>query len=277
MKIKCLAIDDEPLALQQISAYIDRTPFLEKVALCNSAFDALKYTDKQTVDLMFVDINMPDLNGLDFVKSLKNKPYIIFTTAYSEHAIDGFRVDAVDYILKPIAYNDFLAGVNKVKDRMVLQKPDDEKNAVSTNKESLFVKSEYKLIRIDFNEIKYIESANEYIKIYLDNGQVITTLVRLKSIEAELPSAKFMRVHRSFIVNLDKVKIVERNRIVFDKVYVPIGDQYKEDFQQFVDKSFLVWADNDLISDFYYLLLIFKRLDNIYRIINIKVVIAWLF
>lgn len=240
MKIKCLAIDDEPLALQQISAYIDRTPFLEKVALCNSAFEALKYTDKQTVDLMFVDINMPDLNGLDFVKTLKNKPFVIFTTAYSEHAIDGFRVDAVDYILKPIAYNDFLAGVNKVKDRMVLQKPDDEKNAVSTNKESLFVKSEYKLIRIDFHEIKYIESANEYIKIYLDNGQVVTTLVRLKSIEAELPCAKFMRVHRSFIVNLNKVKIVERNRIVFDKVYVPIGDQYKDDFQQFVDKSFLV-------------------------------------
>lgn len=241
MKIKCLAIDDEPLALQQISAYIERTPFLEKMALCQSAFEAIEFTDQQPVDLMFVDINMPDLNGLDFVKSLKSKPFIIFTTAYSEYALEGFKVDAVDYILKPISYDDFLRAVNRVKERMSTGVPaGTATETVSMSKESLFVKSEYKLVRIQLSDIKYIESANEYIQIHLENGKPITTLIRLKSIEAELPKDKFMRVHRSFIVNLDKVKIIDRNRIVFDKVYIPVGDQYKDDFQKFVDKTFLV-------------------------------------
>jgi len=239
MKIKCLAIDDEPLALQQISAYIDRTPFLEKMALCQSAFEAIEFTDQQPVDLMFVDINMPDLNGLDFVKSLKNKPFIIFTTAYSEYALEGFKVDAVDYILKPISYDEFLRAVNKVRDRMAATAAVTSET-VTMNKESLFVKSEYKLIRIQLSDIKYIESANEYIQIHLDTEKPITTHVRLKTIEAELPKEKFMRVHRSFIVNLDKVKVIDRNRIVFDKVYIPVGDQYKDEFQKFVDKTFLV-------------------------------------
>lgn len=239
MKIKCLAIDDEPLALQQISAYIDRTPFLEKMALCQSAFEAIEFTDQQPVDLMFVDINMPDLNGLDFVKSLKNKPFIIFTTAYSEYALEGFKVDAVDYILKPISYDEFLRAVNKVRDRMAATAAVTSET-VTMNKESLFVKSEYKLVRIQLSDIKYIESANEYIQIHLETDKPITTLVRLKTIEGELPKDKFMRVHRSFIVNLDKVKVIDRNRIVFDKVYIPVGDQYKDDFQKFVDKTFLV-------------------------------------
>ena len=239
MKIKCLAIDDEPLALQQISAYIDRTPFLEKMALCQSAYEAIEFTDQQPVDLMFVDINMPDLNGLDFVKSLKNKPYIIFTTAYSEYALEGFKVDAVDYILKPISYDEFLRSVNKVRDRMTATAAATSET-VTMNKESLFVKSEYKLIRIQLADIKYIESANEYIQIHLETEKPITTLVRLKTIEGELPKDKFMRVHRSFIVNLEKVKVIDRNRIVFDKVYIPIGEQYKDEFQKFVDKTFLI-------------------------------------
>ena len=239
MKIKCLAIDDEPLALQQISAYIDRTPFLEKMALCQSAYEAIEFTDQQPVDLMFVDINMPDLNGLDFVKSLKNKPFIIFTTAYSEYALEGFKVDAVDYILKPISYDEFLRAVNKVRDRMTATAAATSET-VTMNKESLFVKSEYKLIRIQLADIKYIESANEYIQIHLETEKPITTLVRLKTIEGELPKEKFMRVHRSFIVNLEKVKVIDRNRIVFDKVYIPVGEQYKDEFQKFVDKTFLV-------------------------------------
>jgi two-component system LytT family response regulator len=239
MKIKCLAIDDEPLALQQISAYIDRTPFLEKMALCQSAFEAIDFIDQQPVDLMFVDINMPDLNGLDFVKSLQSKPFIIFTTAYSEYALEGFKVDAVDYILKPISYDEFLRAVNKVRDRMMATAAATPET-VTMNKESLFVKSEYKLIRIKLADIKYIESANEYIQIHLETEKTIMTLVRLKTIEGELPKEKFMRVHRSFIVNLEKVKVIDRNRIVFDKVYIPVGEQYKDEFQKFVDKTFLV-------------------------------------
>ena len=239
MKIKCIAIDDEPLALKQISSYIDKTPFLEVVSLCHSAFEAIEYLAHNEVDLMFVDINMPDLNGMDFVKSLTQKPQIIFTTAYSQYAIEGFKVDALDYILKPISYTVFLKSVNKAKTWFELNQKQIE--PVQTNQDSLFVKSEYKMVRIFFSEIKYIESSNEYIQIHLVNDEPVTTLIRLKAIEEQLPKDKFMRVHRSFIVNLDRIKVIERNRIVFDhNVYIPVGDQYKESFQAFVDKTFLV-------------------------------------
>lgn len=239
MKIKCLSIDDEPLALQQIGAYIEKTPFLEAVALCQSAFEALKYLSENEVDLMFVDINMPDLNGMDFVKSLTQKPKIIFTTAYSEYAMEGFQVDAVDYILKPISYAVFLKAANKAKTWFELNRKQTE--TIETTADCIFVKSEYKLIRIHLPEIKYIESSNEYIQIHLINDEPITTLIRLKTIEEQLPKDKFMRVHRSFIVNLDKVKVIERNRIVFDhNIFIPIGDQYRDSFQAFIDKTFLI-------------------------------------
>jgi DNA-binding LytR/AlgR family response regulator len=239
MKIKCLAIDDEPLALMQIGSYIEKTPFLESVALCQSAFEAIEYLANNEVDLMFVDISMPDLNGMDFVKSLTVKPQIIFTTAYSEYAMEGFQVDAMDYLLKPISYANFLKSANKAKMWFELNLL--QKESIKTTQDSLFVKSEYKLIRIYLSEIKYIESSNEYIQIHLVNDKPVTTFIRLKVIEEQLPKDKFMRVHRSFIVNLDAVKVIERNRIVFDqKVYIPVGEQYKDAFQAFIDKTFLV-------------------------------------
>ena len=239
MKIRCIAIDDEPLALKQISSYISKTPFLETVAICHSAFDAMEYLSKNEVDLMFVDINMPDVNGMDFEKSLAQKPQIIFTTAYSEYAMEGFQVDALDYILKPISYAVFLKSANKAKTwfELNLRQPE----IIHATKDSLFVKSEYKMLRIFLSEITYIESSNEYIQIHLINGEPVTTLIRLKVMEEQLPKDKFMRVHRSFIVNLDRVKVIERNRIVFDpNVYIPVGEQYKESFQAFVDRTFLV-------------------------------------
>jgi len=239
MKIRCLAIDDEPLALKQISSYIEKTPFLEMVSLFQSAFDAKAFLANNEVDLMFVDINMPDINGMDFVKSLEIRPQIIFTTAYSEYAIEGFQVDAIDYILKPISYESFLKSVNKAKTWFELSQKQAE--IIQTTPDYLFVKSEYKLRRILLSEIKYIESANEYIQIHMINDEPVTTLIRLKTMEEQLPKNKFMRVHRSFIVNLDRVTEIERNRIIFDKkVHIPIGDQYKEHFQTFIDKTFLV-------------------------------------
>lgn len=239
MKIKCIAIDDEPLALQQISSYIDQTPFLEKVALCDSALQAMEVVNDHDIELMFVDINMPDINGLDFVRSLTKKPQVIFTTAYSEYAMEGFKVDALDYILKPISYAVFLKAANKAKIWFELnQKPAE---SIKTNQDYLFVKSEYKLIRILLSEIKYIESSNEYIQIHLINEKPVTTLIRLKVMEEQLPKEQFMRVHRSFIVNLNQVKVIERNRIIFDnKVYIPVGDQYKDAFQSFIDRTFLL-------------------------------------
>jgi two-component system LytT family response regulator len=239
MKIRCIAIDDEPLALEQISSYIKKTPFLENVALCQSAYEAMEYLANNDVELMFVDINMPDINGMDFVKSLKKCPQVIFTTAYSEYAIEGFQVDALDYILKPISYAGFLKAANKAKIWFDLNQKQPE--TIQTTQDCLFVKSEYKLVRIMLTDIKYIESANEYIQIHLINDSPVSTLIRLKTIEEQLPKDKFMRVHRSFIVNLDRVKVIERNRIVFDnKVHIPIGDQYKDVFQTFIDKVFLI-------------------------------------
>ncbi len=239
MKIPCIAIDDEPLAVTKISAYIQKTPFLELVAECRSAFEAMSVIKDNKIQLIFIDINMPDLSGLEFVKSLTDKPYIVFTTAYSEYAVEGFQVDAADYLLKPITYTSFLKAANKVKNLIDLT-ANGLKESIRATTSHLFVKSEYKLIRIDLDDIRYIESQHEYIKIHLVNSNPVMTQLSLKAIEEQLPSERFMRVHRSFIVNLKKVSVIERNRIVFDgKVHIPVSDQYKEKFQAYIDGNFV--------------------------------------
>ncbi len=236
--IRCIAIDDEPLALQQIGGYIKKTAFLELAGLCESSFQAIALLENTVVDLMFVDINMPDLTGIEFVKTLENPPKIVFVTAYSEYALEGFRADAIDYLLKPIGYGDFLKSANKVKSWFDTQsqKPAE----IRSNKDFLFIKSEYKILRINFDDIKYIEAMNEYIRIHLINAKPVMTQLSMKSIEEQLPDDRFMRVHRSFIINLSKISVIERNRIVFDgTVYIPISDQYKSVFQTYLDKNFL--------------------------------------
>ena len=239
MKIRCIAIDDEPLALKQIGAYLERTPFFETIELCSSAFEALHYVRDGRVDLLFVDINMPDLNGMDFVKSLDKKIPVIFTTAYSEYAIEGFQVDALDYLLKPINYASFLKSANKAKAWFDMNSKQTE--APLQQADYIFIKADHRLIRIHLSEIKYIEGSNEYIIIHLLKEKPLTTLMRMKNIESMLPENMFMRVHRSFIVNLNQVKVIERNRIIFDeKIYIPIGEQYKENFQKFLDKTFYI-------------------------------------
>lgn len=236
--IRCIAIDDEPLALRQIAEYIERTPFLEMAGTFESARAAREMLDKTAVDLMFVDINMPDLNGLEFVKSLEQPPKVVFVTAYGEFALEGFRVDAVDYLLKPVGYNDFLKSANKVKAWFdILENKPEE---VTSNKEFLFIKSEYKILRINFQDIKYIEAMSEYIRIHLMSAKPVMTQLSMKSIEDQLPSDTFMRVHRSYIVNLSKISVIERNRIVFDgNVYIPVSEQYKSRFQEYISRNFL--------------------------------------
>jgi len=233
MKIKCIAIDDEPLALQQMGSYIQKTPFLELVGLFESAFQALDYLSSNPVELMFLDINMPDFNGLDFAKSLTNKPKIILTTAYSEYALEGFRIDALDYLLKPIPYPVFLKSVNKAKEWFQI------KTEHSSDVE-LFIKSEGKTVKIRVADILYVESANEYIKINMDNKDVVTTLIRLKDFEEQLPAEDFMRIHRSFIVHTKKIKAIERFRVILSSNFpIPVGENYREAFQAFVDKNFI--------------------------------------
>lgn len=235
MKIKCIAIDDEPLAVNKIAGYIQKTPFLELVAQCRSPFEAMGILEKNDIQLLFIDINMPEMSGMEFVKSLTVKPYIVFTTAYSEYAVEGFEVNATDYLLKPVSYSSFLRAANKVKDMIGLSAKR-ESPVIVPAAGHIFVKSEYKLVRIDFDDIKYIESMHEYISINLASSKPVMTLMSMKSIEEQLPSDRFLRVHRSFIVNLSKISVIERNRIVFDgKVYIPIGEQYKTSFQSYID------------------------------------------
>jgi len=237
MKIKCVAIDDEPLAVSKIAGYIQKIPFLELMAECRNAFEAMEVMSKNDIQLLFIDINMPDISGMEFVKSLRVKPYIIFTTAYSEFAVEGFEVEAVDYLLKPISFTNLLKAANKVK-TLVDLKMENQKKINEETANHLFVKSAYKLIRIEFSNIKYIESQHEYIKIHLLSNDSVTTKMSLKSIEELLPSAQFMKVHRSYIININEVSIIERNNIVFEnKIYIPISDQYKESFQKIIDKN----------------------------------------
>ena len=237
--IRCIAIDDEPLAVKKIAGYIQKVPFLELVAECRSAAEAMAIMDSTDIQLLFIDINMPDISGMEFVKSLANKPYIVFTTAYSEYAVEGFQVEATDYLLKPITFSNFLKAANKVNFLVELT-ANNPKESVKTTANHLFVKSDYKLIRIELSDIKYIESQHEYIKIHLVNSNPILTQLSLKSIEEQLPSDRFMRVHRSYIVNLAKVTVIERNRIVFDgNLYIPVSEQYKEIFQEYIDRNFV--------------------------------------
>ncbi|MBK3515783.1 LytR/AlgR family response regulator transcription factor [Carboxylicivirga marina] len=236
--IRCITIDDEPLALKQMAAYIDKTPFLELSGQFDSALNAMTYLTENRVDLMFVDINMPDLSGMDFVKTLSDGPKVIFTTAYSEYALEGFKVNAVDYMLKPISYADFLKAASKAQE-LYFSTPDVQEETIDLGDDFLFIKSEYKVIRINYNDIRYIEGMREYVRIYLDNAPPVMALMSIKKLVEHLPANDFMRVHRSFMVNLNKISIIERNRIVFDKTYIPISDQYKPAFQEFLDKKFL--------------------------------------
>jgi len=236
--ISCIAIDDEPLALEQIADYIRKTPFLKLFGLFESALQALDLLATTPIDLMFVDINMPDLSGMDFVKSLENPPKIVFVTAYTEHALESYRVDAIDYLLKPVSYIDFLKSANKIKTWFITNQQNSTE--VNSNKDFLFIKSDYKILRINFDDIKYIEGMNEYVRIHLTHSKPVMTLLSMKSIENQLPADRFMRVHRSYIVSLSKISVIERNRIVFDgKVYIPVSEQYKEIFQAYIDNNFL--------------------------------------
>jgi two-component system, LytTR family, response regulator LytT len=236
--IKCIAIDDEPLALKQIGEYIKKTPFLELTGQYESALKAIEVLEKTSVDLMFIDINMPDLSGMDFVKTVKNPPMVVFITAYSEYALEGFAVNAIDYLLKPIGYNDFLKSANKA--RKYFQNIITETKKEGKTREYLFVKSGYKIIRISLEDIIFIEGKREYVRIHLTNGKSLMPLMSLRLLEDQLPSDKFMRVHRSYIVSLGKIATIDHSRIIFEgKVNIPVSEQYKEAFYNYLNSHSL--------------------------------------
>ena len=234
MNIRCLAIDDEPLALQQLVTYINKVPFLELAAQCQSALEARRFLEHDTADAIFCDINMPDLNGMDFVKSLTAPPLVVFTTAYSEYAVEGFRVNAVDYLLKPFGLQDFMRAANRLRDRLAPQPQD------TSDDDTLFLKTDYRMVKVAISAIRYVEGMSEYLKVWLDGEpKPIITLLSMKKLEERLPDC-FMRIHRSYIVNLTKIQEVNKNRIILDAdTSLPIGDLYKEAFQAYLDSKFL--------------------------------------
>lgn len=243
--LKCIAIDDEPLALRQLKSYIEKIPYLELTATCNNALEAQQLLASQHVDLIFVDINMPDLSGVEFVRSLVNRPMVIFTTAYSEYAVEGFKLDAVDYLLKPFSFADFSRSAGKANSLYELRhnqragEPEATPEALPKDKEYISVKADYKVSLVKISNIVYLESEGEYVRMHLDDGTTITTLFRLKNMEAALPSNMFMRVHRSYIVNLRCIKGYVRGRVFLsDTEYVPIGENYKESFQHYIESNF---------------------------------------
>ncbi len=238
MKLKTIAIDDEPLALKLVCDYISKTPFLELSGSFDNPLDAMDFMVKEPVELILLDIQMPDLTGIEFIRTLEEAPKIIFTTAYEKYALEGYKLNAIDYLLKPFSYEEFLRAVQKARKQSELEAS--ALPSLEANNQFLFLKSEYKIRRINFNDILYIEGLKDYIKVYVHGEEKpILSLNSMKAIEAKLPEDKFMRVHRSFIVNLEKIDTIERSRIVFGKTYIPVSDQYKDKFQEFLDKNFL--------------------------------------
>ena len=247
--IRCLAIDDEPLALQQIVAYINKVPFLELAAQCQSALEARAFLENDTVDAIFCDINMPDLNGMDFVKSLVVPPLVVFTTAYSEYAVEGFRVNAVDYLLKPFGLQDFQRAALRLKDRLGdrEEKPSASDKSLTSSpspltseEQTLFLKTDYRIIKVSIPDIVYIEGMSEYLKVWIaGDAKPIITLLSMKKMEERLPDT-FMRIHRSYIINLTKIQEVNKNRVIMGPdIYLPIGDLYKDAFQAYLNTKYL--------------------------------------
>ncbi len=236
MIIKCAIVDDEPLAVELLASYVKKIPFLELCGKYNNATDALHGIGEQPVDLLFLDIQMPELNGLELSKMVPENTRIVFTTAFNQYAVDGFRVNALDYLLKPISYADFLEACNKALQWFQLTQQSDQQPAAVEEPRSIFVKSEYKLLQINLDDIRYIEGLKDYVKIYTEESpHPILSLMNMKAIEQMLPASRFIRVHRSFIVQKSKIREIERNRIVFGDVYIPIGDSYKQAFQEFIN------------------------------------------
>lgn len=243
MILTCAIIDDEPLALGLLESYVKKTPFLNLCGLYSSAIEAMKALPDHPVDLLFLDIQMPDLNGLEFSRMVPESTRIVFTTAFGQYALDGYRVNALDYLLKPISYADFTEAVNKAIQWFELKQKAEEDpvgNTAGKELEYIYVKSDYKLIQVELDKILFIEGLKDYIKIHLeDMARPILSLTSLKSMEEKLPAERFIRVHRSFIVQKQKIKIIEKGRIIFGKNYIPVSDSYKQELQNYVNKHII--------------------------------------
>ncbi len=231
-KISCIIVDDEPLALARLEKYVLMTPFLKLAGQCDSAFQALKILHNTAVQVLFLDIQMPELNGIELSRIVDKNTRIIFTTAFDQYAIEGFKVNALDYLLKPFNYEEFLAAANRAKEWVELTAT----MVRPASEQYIFIRSDYKQVKILLNEVLYFEGFKDYIKIWLINSpRPILTLMSLKALEKELPLTNFMRIHRSFIISLNKIQAIDRNHVIINKtVRILIAGQYKDAFQNFV-------------------------------------------
>lgn len=244
--LRCCVVDDEPLAQDLIASYVEKTPCAELVGKYGSAQDAIKAIMENNVDVVFLDIHMPQLNGIEFARIIPKRCRIVFTTAYDRYAVEGYKVNALDYLMKPVSYEEFLVTVNKALQWIQMR---DKMEEMDSRKETMIVKSEYKMCQIAINDILYIEGLKDYVKIYLDGEKApIVTLMNMKSLEKYLPESSFLRVHRSFIVNKKKIKVIERNRIVFGSTYIPVSDSYKNAFNAYVS-TFLLMPTREISAD----------------------------
>lgn len=237
MILNCAIIDDEPLALELLQSYIEKTSFLRLAGRYSSAVQAITEIPlHEEVHVLFLDIQMPELSGLEFSRMVSPETRIIFTTAFGQYALDGYKVNALDYLLKPISYADFLQAINKAVQWYELKQKADSNAESERTDNCIYVKSDYKLVQIALNHILYIEGLKDYIKIHVENEpKAILSLISMKAMEEKLPSSKFIRVHRSFIVQKNKIKLIDRGRIVFGKEYIPISDSYKQELQTYLN------------------------------------------
>lgn len=235
MIINCAIIDDEPLAAGLLKSYALKTPFLHLCGTYSSALEAMSELRDNPVQLLFLDIQMPELSGIEFAKILPSDTKIVFTTAFQQYAIDGYKVSAIDYLMKPISYDDFLKAANKALDWFSFS----QRQTAANNDRFMFVKSDYKLMRIALDDILYIEGLKDYVRFYMEDGSKVMTLMNMKKLDDYLPHPEFLRTHRSYIVHMPKSRLVDRLRIVFGDTLIPISDSYKEDVLHYFDQHTL--------------------------------------
>ncbi|MCR5004199.1 MAG: LytTR family DNA-binding domain-containing protein [Bacteroidales bacterium] len=243
MKISCAVIDDEPLAVELMESYVKKTPFLELKGSFGSGVIAFNALQDNPVDLIFCDIQMPGLNGMELSRMIPESTRIIFTTAFSNYALEGFKVNALDYLLKPISYTDFLGAAQKALDYFQMRDAANTGATAAANGptvKSIFVKTEYRLQQIKLSDILFVEGMKDYVKIYVENSDPILSLMNMKTLEEQLPKDQFYRVHRSYIVRIDKISTIERNRIIFGKHYVPISENERDNFFEVLSRHSII-------------------------------------
>jgi DNA-binding LytR/AlgR family response regulator len=227
--IRCIAVDDEPLALELLEDNISKVPFLQLVAACDSVTDAMKVMEKEKIDLIFLDIQMPGLTGLQFIESMTEKPMIILITAYKQYALEGYNLDVTDYLVKPVSLDRFIKACNKAKQLFELKSSQKNNSSSKNSPDYIFVNADYSLVKINLSDIIYIEGLKDYIKIHLKSAHhPVVTRMPMKTIEEELPADQFIRIHKSYIVSVSYITSIRKSSVFVDSLELPLSDTYRD-------------------------------------------------